>query len=299
LKRAIGKLTGIDALKGGSDPAIQEEDRREAAAEMERAKNPEQFTDSKMTSHFNSKLLKILDKLNQVRGKIRTKSEKTKLAFPKLSELFDKFKAHLSLTIANRASEVAIKPIGKWVDENWLALLRHDDNVFLKTTHPLLLEMKAPTMWATFKPHERQNFWVMIAHPIKLATIHFELCGAGDGLEDIADIVNDLLAAGGMTVDRDHQISPKKLISKAIERGCTPLKLNKIQKLFGRMQHNPKLLERIARLMRKLVPSSQKEEEAREMARKQKAEQDALVLQMKQEMQVREQQLEKTFEKLL
>jgi hypothetical protein len=253
LKYAIGKLTDIESLQQTSDPTILENERQEMAAEAERMKNPEMNREYTITAHFNQKLLLLLQKLHTVRGTIKSKKD-GRVLFPGLRNSFVEL---LTMFKENPATEAVIRPVGEWVVTNRQRLLNRDDKLFLEPSHPFLIEMNAATLWSTFKPHERVNFWTLVGHPLQLATIFHHL--DDDGLRDIADIVNDLLAAGKIAYDRDpNTLNGKQVITKAIKRGCTTNKIAKIKGLFERMQKekDQKTLKSLARLMQDVLPQA-------------------------------------------
>jgi hypothetical protein len=253
LKYAIGKLTDIESLQQTNDPEILENEKQELAAETERMNNPEKNREYTITSHFNHKLLLFLNKMHNVRGQLKSKKD-GRILFPGIKNAFAQL---LKMFKENPATEAVIKPVGTWVVEHKQQLLDRDDRLFLEPNHPFLVEMNAAALWSTFKPHERVNFWTIVGHPLQLATIFHHL--DNDDLRDIADIVNDLLAAGKIAYDRDPStLNGKQVITKAIKRGCTTNKIAKIKGLFGKMQKEKdgKTLKGLARLMQDVLPQA-------------------------------------------
>jgi len=253
LKFAIGKLTSIESLQQTSDPTILENDKREQLAEQERMKNPNQNREYTITAHFNHKLLLFLNKLHTVRGTLKSKKD-GRIIFPGIKSSFAQL---LTIFKENPGTEAVIRPVGEWVVAHRTQLLNRDDKLFLEPDHAFLQEVGSSALWQTFKPHERVNFWSLVGHPLQLATIFHHL--DNDNLRDIADIVNDLLAAGKIAYDRDpNTLNGKQVITKAIERGCTQHKIGKIRGLFERMQKEPdqRTLKSLAKLMQDVLPQA-------------------------------------------
>lgn len=254
LKYAIGKLTDIESLQQTNDPEILENERVEVAAEAERMQNPEKNREYTITSHFNHKLLLFLNKMHNVRGQLKSKKD-GRILFPGIKNAFMQL---LTLFKENPATEAVIKPVGDWVVAHKQQLLDRDDRLFLEPDQPYLAtDLNSAALWSTFKPHERVNFWTIVGHPLQLATIFHHL--DNDDLRDIADIVNDLLAAGKIAYDRDpNSLNGKQVITKAIKRGCTTHKITKIRGLFEKMQKekDAKTLKRLATLMQDVLPQA-------------------------------------------
>lgn len=253
LKYVIGKLTDIESLQKTDDPVILENERQEIAAEAERMKNPDKNREYTITAHFNHKLLLFLNKLREVRGTLTSKKD-GRILFPAIANSFVKL---LAMFKENPGTETVIRPIGEWIDVHRQQLLNRDDKLFLEPDHPFLVEMNSAALWSTFKPHERVNFWSLVGHPLQLATIFHHL--DNEDLRDIADIVNDLLAAGQIAYDRDpNTLNGKNVITKAIKRGCTTHKIGKIRLMFEKMQKDSSqsTLKRLAKLMQNVLPQA-------------------------------------------
>jgi len=232
---------------------ILENERQEIAAEAERMKNPEKNREYSITAHFNHKLLRFLNKLRDVRGTLVSKKD-GRILFPGIANSFVKL---LAMFKENPGTEAVIRPVGEWVDAHRQQLLNRDDKLFLEPDHPFLIEMNAAALWSTFKPNERVNFWSLVGHPLQLATIFHHL--DNEDLRDIADIVNDLLAAGQIAYDRDpNTLNGKQVITKAIKRGCTTFKISKIRAMFDKMQKegDQRTLRRLAKLMQNVLPQA-------------------------------------------
>jgi hypothetical protein len=310
MKHALSKLMQIDALKS-TDPSILEADTRENEEETERLSNPNQNRDYTITAHFNHKVLLFLNKLLKSRGSAKSKRD-GRLMFPwiktSLAQLLSMFKE-------NPGSEEVIRPVGVWVVEHRERLLQRDDSLFMEPDHPFLKEINSAALWATWKPHERVNFWTLIGHPLQLATIFHHL--DNDSLRAISDIVNDLLAAGKISYDRDPStLNRKQIIHKAIERGCTSNKITKIRGLFEKMrtEKDKKTLKALAKLLQDVIPQAaglrtgvtqgrseeqQQEEEEEEQKQQNIASKTKSASSILQEAKQRSVQMETNFEKIL
>jgi hypothetical protein len=260
IKVALGRLTSIESLQQTSDPGILENEKKEAAEEEERRKHPEKTREFTITAHFNHKLLQVLLKLQKARGEVKLKSDGS-IAFPQIMQAIVELVAKFD---KNRGAMDVIRPIGKWVADNRARLQSRDDNLFLEPENDFLKSFQSRRLWLSFKEPERINFWNLIGHPMQLATIFHRL--DNESLSDIAEIVNDLLHAGGIAYDRDPStLRSKDVISKAIERGCTPHKIAKIRGLFDRMQKEPdqRTIKSLTQLMQDVLPAAARAKNSR------------------------------------
>ena len=253
MRHAIGKLTQIESLQKTTDPSILQRDAQEAAAEKDRLEHPEKVQANKLSAHFNYKVCVLLQKMHAKRGNLKSKVD-GRILFPAINtsfaELLRRFKE-------NPASRGVIEPVGAFIAKNRKKLVRRDDRVFSHPTHPFLVDFNSADLWATFKPHEREAFWDLVAHPISLATIDHDL-HTGD-LADVAEIVDDILAGSGVAYDTDPKnVNGKEMVMSAIEKGVAPAKLARIHKLFARMSNDPdqKTIHSIHKLMKHVLPQA-------------------------------------------
>jgi hypothetical protein len=246
IKRAIGLLTQNEQLAKTTDPSQLQREADEAAAEKDRQEHPEKVQDMRLSAHFNYKAFLLLLKLKEKRGAVRSKKD-GRILFPSIDE------AYLSLKrvfVENPASRDIIESVGAFIAKNRKKLKRRDDDLFLKPTHPWLIAFNAPAIWATFKPDERDAFWDVVSHPISLATIDYDL-HTGD-LSDVSDIIDDILAASGVTYDtKPGEINQNELASSAFEKGVTPAKIERIKRVFTRLSNDPD--QRTMRSIHKLM----------------------------------------------
>jgi hypothetical protein len=253
IKHAIGKLTQIESLQKTSDPSILQREAQEAAAEKDRLDNPEKVQENRLSAHFNYKLCLLLQKLHLVRGNVRSKKD-GRIVFPAIKSSFAEL---LRLFKENPASRAIIEPVGEFIAKHRKKLNRRDDKIFLEPSHTFLVGFDTASLWATFKPDEREAFWDLVAHPISLATIDHDL-HTGD-LADVAEIVDDILAGSGIAYDTDPKnVNGKEMVMSAIEKGVAPGKLARIHKLFARMSSDPdqKTMRSIHKLMKHVVPQA-------------------------------------------
>jgi hypothetical protein len=232
LKHVVGTFFGVESLTRTTDPAILEAVRKEEDAEKERLKNPESTRNSGLCASANYKILALLERLTTLWGNIKS-SKDGRILFPQLQIAFDglldRFKVFPN-------DPIAVTQIGAWAVTNARAIKVRDDSLFLKPTHPWLVEFKSDQLWKAMSPSSRETLWTLAARPIQLCAVHRRLDAAG--LSDVTDLLDGFLGSQGLAYDSDgSQIKPKTLLDETLFHAASTGKLSRIQALFSRMSN--------------------------------------------------------------
>ncbi len=232
LKHVVGTFFGVESLTRTTDPAILEAVRKEEDAEKERLKNPESTRNSGLCASANYKILALLERLTTLWGNIKS-SKDGRILFPQLQIAFDGLLARFK---AFPNDPIAVTQIGAWAVTNARAIKVRDDALFLKPTHPWLVEFKCDQLWKAMSPSSRETLWTLAARPIQLCAVHRRVDVAG--LSDVTDLLDGFLGSQGLAYDSDgSQIKPKTLLDETLFHAASTGKLSRIQGLFNRMSN--------------------------------------------------------------
>ena len=238
---------GLDATT--NDPQLKAEIKAVEDAEKERMQNPSASKEFSIVAHFNYKFMRILEKLNRNRGLL---AKLKKHQYKQISALYEEAREKFS---ENPSTWYFIDPISEWFVKHRVRILKQNPTLFLNTKHPFCLKFEITKIWKSLSKVSQDNFWIMIKHPMQLATIHYHL-KHGD-MEEIRMIVDDLLHASNIACDSQRkETNQKKLISDSLWGAMNGQKFLALKKLFDRMQNesNSTIINSIVVLIEQLLP---------------------------------------------